>query len=630
MNTTRPFGTWSSPITPRMLASGLRIYDSQWDSDGNTLVWLEGRSDRGVLVSARRDSSDAPRDLTSDLSVRARVGYGGGDFCVAHGSVVFAEAASGRLFRQALSGGSAQPITPAFGYAAAPTCSPDGRWLLYVHSYERTDVIAIADMTGRIWPQIIASGHDFFMQPCWHPSGEWIAYVAWDHPNMPWDGTSLFVSHLQVGESVPVVTTTRVIAGGSDTAIFQPAFSPDGRFLAFVSDTSGFGQLFLLDLASGEQRQLTNESAEYGAPAWAQGMRTFAWTHDSSALIAVRNQQGVAQLVRIALDGGSITPLAALADYTWFEQPCVSPTDSTLAVQSASSIRPVRLLMLEHETVRVMKRTSGETLPADTFAPVQAVQWPSANAALVHGLLYLPNGFTPNSDNQQLPPAIVLIHGGPTSQNTATYDARAQFFTSRGYTVLDINYRGSTGYGRDYMLALRNNWGVCDVEDAQSGARWLAAQGYADADRLVIMGGSAGGFTVLETLCRAPGLFKAGLCLYGVSNMFALASDTHKFEERYLDTMLGPLPQAGSVYRERSPIFHAHLLSDAIAIFQGEDDQVVPRNQSDTIVASLRQRNIPHEYHIYAGEGHGWRKYETIERFFISVETFLLRYVIYG
>jgi dipeptidyl aminopeptidase/acylaminoacyl peptidase len=229
-----------------------------------------------------------------------------------------------------------------------------------------------------------------------------------------------------------------------------------------------------------------------------------------------------------------------------------------------------------------------------------------------------------------LPPLVVLVHGGPTSQVTANYQGQAQFLTSRGYAVLQVNYRGSTGYGRDYMLKLRHAWGIYDVEDSVSGARALAEQGRVDPVKRVIMGGSAGGFTVLQTLVTQPGAFTAGVCLFGVANQFTLAADTHKFEARYLDTMLGPLPAAAAVYRERSPIFHAERITDPVVVFQGDEDKVVPRSQSDTIVASLKARGVPHEYHVYEGEGHGWRKTETIERFYETLDAFLRQYVVFA
>lgn len=625
----QPFGLWKSPVTPRSLAGGLRLSGVAWDSDGATLVWLEGRSAQGVLVAATVTGKqvEAPRDLTTDLSVRARVGYGGGDFTVGRGSVFFAEAQSSRLYRQELAGGPARPITPAFGHAASPALAPDGRHLIFIHSYERTDLLAIVDATGQSWPQRLATGHDFYMQPCWHPSGAMIAYIAWDHPNMPWDGTLLYLAELRQEGNLPAIATSQMITGDRDTAIFQPAFSPDGRYLAFVSDTSGWGQLWLYELASGEMRRLTGEEAEYGEPAWTQGQATFTWAHDSSALYALRNQRGIRTPVRVPLDGSPTEPITGLTRYSWVDALAASPATDQLALIASSSRQPARLVLAGNSNAQVVKRTAAELVTEAALVEGRPVTW-KTGATEVHGILYLPRGFEPGT--QPCPPAVVAIHGGPTSQAPVSYNGRAQFFATRGYTYLEVNYRGSTGYGRPYMLELRNNWGVCDVEDAASAAGYLAEAGLADLARIVIMGGSAGGFTVLETLCRAPGVFRAGICLYGVSSMFGLAAETHKFEERYLDTMLGPLPEAGAIYRERSPLFHADLLKDPLIIFQGEIDQVVPRNQSDQIVDSLRRRGVPHEYHVYADEGHGWRKTETIEHFYNAIDSFLRRYVIFA
>jgi dipeptidyl aminopeptidase/acylaminoacyl peptidase len=358
-------------------------------------------------------------------------------------------------------------------------------------------------------------------------------------------------------------------------------------------------------------------------------MRTFGWSHDSQALYVIRNERGLAQLLRQPIEGGPATPVEALAGYDWLDDPAFSPAGDRLALVASGSTCPTRLVLVQGAQARVLRRTTTETIAPSALSPARPVSWDS-EAGMIHGILNLPPGYDPEAGGGSLPPAIICIHGGPTGQSVASYDGRAQFFATRGYTVLEVNYRGSTGYGREYMLALRGNWGICDVEDAVSGAQFLASSGYADPQRIVIMGGSAGGFTVLEAMCRAPGVFHAGLCLYGVANMFTLAADTHKFEERYLDSMLGPLPEAAAIYRERSPIFHAELLRDPIAIFQGSDDQVVPQAQSDSIVESLRRRGIPHEYHIYQGEGHGWRKAETIEAFYKSVEAFLRQYVIFG
>jgi len=666
----RPYGLWTSPIEPASLAQALRLSDVAWDTDGQTLVWLEGRSDRGVLVCA--SGGQAPRDLTTTLSVRAMVGYGGGDMAVAGGYVYFV-AQEGRLYRQSLASGLPTPITPQFGHMAAPTPSPDGRWLLFVHTYERTDGLAIVDTAGENWPQKLAFGQDFCMQPCWHPDSRRIAWVAWDHPSMPWDSTMLRMATLDVdNKGLPSIAEVESLRMGTsvvdrpDVAIFQPQFSPDGRSLAYISDESGWSNLYLYDLGQRTHRPLTTEPVDAGLPAWSQGLRTYGFSPNGRYLYYVRNERGFSRLcacdlhtdrtqaVPLALDGytslaqiaiapqnGALTRCSTLAQCTSLAQCTQLAQCTSLAFVASSSAVDAHIISCAlcpasgdtpqaqiQRPVQVYRRSASENVPNGHLASPQPVQWSAPDGTSVHGLLYPPT--SPQFTSTGLPPAIIHIHGGPTSQARASYNARAQFFATRGYAFLEVNYRGSTGYGKPYMAALRGTWGLLDVEDAIGGARYLVDANLADPNRLVIMGGSAGGYTVLKSLVDHPGFFKAAICLYGVSNMFTLAADTHKFEERYLDSMLGPLPEAGAIYRQRSPAFFADRIVDPIAIFQGEIDRVVPKAQSDAIVASLQQRGIPHEYHVYAGEGHGWRKQETIEAFYRAVEAFLKQYVIFA
>lgn len=627
---TRPYGLWPSPITPESLARGIRLSDLAWDSDGRTLVWLEGRSGQGVLVCAPPDG-DAPRDLTGDLNVRAGVGYGGGDFTVAGGHAYFAER-SGRLYRQPLAAGAARPITPAFGHAAAPAVSPDGRWLVFVHSYEGVDRLAIVDAAGTRWPQQLVSGADFYMQPRWHPLGTMLAWVAWDGPNMPWDGTRLYLGALRGGDdgAFPTLADARPIAGGDDVAIFQPEFSPDGRHLAYISNESGWDNLHLYDLETGTHRALTAGQVDLGQPAWAQGARAYAFSPDGRVLYFLRNEGGFRRLRGFDLARGTEHELRPLPEYDWLEQPAVAPATGQFACVASAATIPPRVVTLDGHgnTPRVRARSIGETVPPGDLATPPPRSWAGDDGATVHGLYYPPSSSRYAGDG--LPPAIVLIHGGPTGQATAAYDGRVQFFTTRGYAVLQVNHRGSSGYGRAYLQALRGNWGVYDVADAVSGARWLADAGLADPGRLAIMGGSAGGYTVLQTLATHPGVFRAALCLYGIANLFTLAADTHKFEARYLDSLLGPLPAARDRYRDRSPLFHADRIQDPVAIFQGADDPVVPRAQSDAIVQALQRRGVPHEYHVYEGEGHGWRKAETIRAFYGAVDAFLKQHLIFA
>lgn len=295
----RQFGLWSSPITPGSLAEGRRLDGVAWDSDGQTLVWLEGRSGKGVLMAQRGD--DAPRELTTELSVRAEVGYGGGDFTVHGGFVYFVVHKTGRIYRQPLSGGGAAAITPAFGKAAAPVVSPDGRWLAYVHHDDPHDRIAVVDTSGANWPQILSAGHNFYMQPRWSSDGKRFCWIAWDHPNMPWDGTRLYLADVIAGEGLPRLANVRQIAGGDSVAIFQPEFTPDGRQFLYVSDETGWGRLAACDLSSGTSRWLTPPGVEFGMPAWVQDMRTYAISADSRTIVAAANQNGYHRLQTIDL-----------------------------------------------------------------------------------------------------------------------------------------------------------------------------------------------------------------------------------------------------------------------------------------------------------------------------------------
>jgi len=638
--TSVPYGLWPSPVTPASLAQSLRLADVAWDSDGETLVWLEGRSDRGVLACA--SPGQAFRDLTTTLSVRARVGYGGGDMAVAGGYVYFVahdeRAGEGRLYRQPLAAGEARPITPRFGHMASPAPSPDGRWVAYVYTHEGEDGLAIVDAEGKGWPQKLVGGQDFYMQPCWSPDGARLAWVSWDHPNMPWDSTMLKVATLDMsGPGLPAVAEVQTLVDKADVAVFQPQFSPDGRALAYVSDEGGWGNLWLHDLETGESYPLTTDPVDVIQPAWIQGRRRYGFGANGRCIFTVRNEAGFDRLWVYDLDARESHAVHSPLDgYSSLAQIAVAPGTGTLAVIASSATVGARVVTWSPacpsfagaSAEHVVRRATGETIHAADLAVPQPVQWAAGDGTMVHGLYYPPT--SSRYTGAGLPPAIVNVHGGPTGQTVADYNARAQFFATRGYAYLEVNYRGSTGYGKPYMAALRGQWGVLDVEDTFGGARYLVDAGLADGDRLVIMGGSAGGYTVLKCLVDRPGFFRAALCLYGVSNMFTLAADTHKFEQRYLDSMLGPLPEASAVYHERSPIFYADRIVDPIAVFQGEVDRVVPKAQAETIVESLRRRGVPHEYYLYEGEGHGWRKRETIEAFYQAVERFLRQCVIYA
>jgi len=625
----RPFGLWPSPIGPDQLASDLRLSGVTVAPDGATLAWLEGRGDQSVVVAWQADEG-CSRDLTRARRVRARVGYGGGDFALGQDRLYLVEQASGRICSQSLADGDLRSVSPAFGCAAAPTPSPDGRWLAYVHhDPDGVDRLAVVDSLGEQWPRILHQGHDFYMQPRWSPDGQYLAFIAWDHPRMPWDGSILYLARTLLsplggaGALSLGAAEVRAVAGGDEVSVFQPEFSPDSRALWFVSDETGWGQLVRLDLQDGSRRRLTAGEAEHGQPAWVQDMRSYAIGEGGRALYAVRSEQGWRRLYRIDAQSGSAERVAALAAYDDVTHVSADPQGRVLGVIASGSRQAPRVLRYEiaSRTVRVLARASGETVDPSALSQPEAVAWPGPGGHRVSGLFYPPASRQFRSSGR--PPLVVLVHGGPTAQSTAGWSAPCQFLATRGYAVLALNHRGSTGYGRAFAQALAGAWGQADVEDAIAGADHLAAAGRIDRARTAIMGGSAGGYTVLRAMTAHPEAFTAGVCMYGISDLRQLVRETHKFEARYLDRLVGPLPEAAALYHSRSPLVDAERICRPLALYQGADDQAVPRAQSDLLAAALARRGIPHLYQVYEGEGHGWRRRETIEHFWASVAGFL-------
>jgi len=612
------YGLWKSRITPELIAAAIRIGEPQWD--GRTLVWREERSGRGVVMA--QPPGQAPVEVSGEVDVRGGVGYGGGDYTVRDGLVIFA-GRDGRLYRRTLGHGFPMPVTPAFGSVAAPQLSPDNKWVAFVHSYEGKDVIGLVDAEGTRWPAKLAEGADFYMQPCWHPSGQSLAWVEWDHPNMPWDGTRLMVASLM--GAPPRVKEVQTVAGGDDVPILQPAFSPDGRYLSYVQNEGELDQLVLYDLETGSKKVLVDDAILL-KPAWVQGVVVQAWTPENDWIIFLQTEAGTVQLKQVNVQSGEVEQID-IGAYTYKSHPAIS-ADGRLAVFVSSPFVSGRIISKQGSQVTVHQRSTAESIPPEDLPTPYEINWKAEDGQSVYGIYSPPT--SSKFEGTGLPPVIVYIHGGPTSQVLIGYDLEAAFFTSRGYGYLEVNYRGSTGYGRAYRDALKGNWGEYDVIDAAGGAQALIDQKLADPGKLVIKGGSAGGYTVLNALIRYPGLFKAGLCSYGVSNLFTLAMDTHKFEERYTDSLVGPLPEAAEKYRAWSPVFHADAIRDPVAVFQGEDDKVVPPSQSEEIVRALKANGVPHEYHLYPGEGHGFRKSETRRAYYEAIERFLLQYVVFG
>ena len=626
---TLPYGTWPSQVSAGLISNRLRLNEVRWAFDGQTLVWHEGRSGSNVLVAA--DCAwPAKRDLTDEQSPRGGVGYGGGAFDAAKNQplVVFASG-DGRIYKRELSPNRPQPITPSVGPnggVASPVISPDGQWVAYIYTDGTTDLLALASIEGGGWPVQLSRGADFYMQPAWHPAGTHLAWVEWDHPNMPWDGARIMVARFEANP--PRLIDPQAVGGGQYIPAQQPEFSPDGHWLSFVEENGEWSDLVLLDLHSGERRVLVRgEGFDINPPAWVQGVRSYSWNTSGERIYHIRQQGTVSSLWVVDVASGEASKIDT-APYTWLTQLAVSAQDDHLAFIASAPGHPDVVVMWDGQMLHRVAFSTAATFNPSDLPAAKEIAWVNADGSTAYGLYFAPT--SPSYTGAGLPPAIVQIHGGPTSYTAMRFNPEAAYFTSRGYAYVAVNYRGSTGYGRSYRHAMRGRWGDVDVEDAAGCAHALAEQELADARKLVITGGSAGGYTVLNTLIRYPGLYKAAVCQYGVTNLFAINMDTHKFEAHYNDTMVGPLPEATERYHAWSPVFHAGHIQDAIYIFQGKDDVVVPPAQAEEIVNALRANRVPHQYKLYEGEGHGFRKAETIADYLKETERFLVQNVIFA
>lgn len=606
---TRPYGSWPSPITAAAIV-GDTVGLSQVCVDGATVYWLESRpteAGRNVIVAAHANGA---RDvLPAPYNARTRVHeYGGGAYTVADGVVYFTHDADQRVYRLQ-PGAAPAPITPEGPWRYADLIVDRAhRRLLCVReehaSTPPTHSIAAIDVTGRGSPQTLVSGNDFYAAPRVSPDGTRFAWLSWNHPDMPWDAAALYLSELD-SDGRPVAP--RHIAGGARASVFQPCFAPDG-VLYFVADTSGWWNLHRL--RDGTPQELASMAAELGMPQWVFGQSTYAFV-GAHTVVAAANVHGIWRLLAIDVQTGATT--AFDTPYVDIGYVQARGADAVFIGATPTAAPAVVRMDLTRRTPEVLRSAAGVCLEPGFLSRAQPLAFDTSDGEQAHAFYYPPRNHDVDPPVDALPPLLVMSHGGPTSMSSSALNLKIQYWTSRGIAVLDVNYRGSTGFGRAYRERLYGAWGVADVADCVYGAIHLARQRRIDGARRAIRGGSAGGFTTLCALTFHQE-FAAGASYYGVSDLEALARDTHKFEARYLDRLIGPYPAARPQYQARSPINFVDRMTRPMIFFQGLDDRVVPPDQTARMVDALRRKRVPVAFLAFAGEAHGFRRAETIRR----------------
>ena len=617
--TTAPFGSWLSAVSADLIA-GDTIRLGQLAVQRDDVFWTEGRpqeAGRNVLVWCSADGRTT--DLTpAPLNVRSRVHeYGGGAFTVGHRAGFFTNDADQQIWR-IRAGEAPQPLSTEDGARHADAVIDAHRKrLICVREDHRDDhcaghhaggrealttIVGIALSNGAA--QVLVQGHDFYSTPRLSSDGRYLAWLSWDHPNMPWDGTELWCADVLPGGGLGAPVK---VAGGTSESIFQPSWSPQGE-LHFVSDRSGWWNLYRV--RAGKVQALHPMAAEFGQPQWTFAMSTYGFDAGGRIVCTYRDS-GRSHLALIDADAGSFEPIDT--PFCAIQELQVGADFAVFIGASETVPEAVVRLDLGTRALRTLRASSRAAIAAACVSIGEAISFPAEGGVQAHAFFYPPANPALRGPTGERAPLIVVTHGGPTGSTDAAFKWSIQYWTSRGFAVVDVNYGGSSGYGRAYRERLDGQWGVVDVDDAINAARHLIARGDVDPERVVIRGASAGGYTALCALTFRS-FFKAGASHYGIGDLEALARDTHKFESRYLDRLIGPYPAARALYRARSPIHHTERLGAPMILFQGAEDKAVPPAQAQAMFDAVNAKGLPVAYLLFEGEQHGFRRAATIRR----------------
>lgn len=605
---TLPYGIWPSALSAEKVASAAPKINHIQSCNG-LITWVESRPNEGgrnVIVGRSKEG------LVTDLipapySHHSRVHeYGGMAYRLLENSLYFVNASDQRIYHQTIGASSPLAITEAGArFADLIVDSTNNRLIAVCEQHNGTSeaenyLVGISLEAGNHQLETLAKGADFYAYPSISPDGKSLCWIQWHHPNMPWDSTQLWQADIDNHS----LRNKRLIAGGDGyESIFQPQWSPDNK-LYYVSDRNNWWNIY-----SAESGIIIDMPAEFATPLWQFGMSTYGFV-DANTIGCLWTQQGVWHCGFMDITKEILTPVPCL--YQSMQAACCS-SDSLYMVAGAPDIADQVIAVSQQGIVETIHSPASLNIASEDLAKPESILFPTANNTKVQAFFYPPTHSQYQGEDKQLPPVIAICHGGPTGATDCSLNLKIQYWTSRGFAVVDINYRGSTGFGRDYRNALNGVWGVADIEDTQYAIKFLTAEQKIDPQRCIIRGSSAGGYTVLSALTFTD-TFKAGASLYGIGNLETLASDTHKFESRYLDKLVGPYPEQQNIYHQRSPINHIDQLNCPVIFLQGLEDKVVPPNQAELMVNSLKEKGIPVVYVKFPDEGHGFRKAENIIR----------------
>ena len=609
------YGSWESPITADLITAKT-IGLMEVCADGEDIYWIESRPlEQGRYAIMRRLPDGVIMECTPpNFSARTRVHeYGGGAFTVHKGVVYFCNFEDQHLYRQSMNGapnGAPELLTPQDDYRYADLVVDEKRNRLicvredHTGQGEAVNTIVSISLKGNDNGTVLVQGNNFYSSARLSPDGNKLAWLTWNHPNMPWDGTELWVADVSEDGTLQ---NAQLIIGSATESIFQPEWSPDG-VLYFVAERTGWWNLYRWQ--DGRAEPLHPMEAEFGEPQWVFGMSTYAFV-STNKIICTYTQNGLCFLASLDIDTRNFTPIET--PYTDIAH--VQSGKGFVLFIAGSPTQPLAVVRLDAETMKMenVRQAFEVTVDLGYFSQPRPISCPTTDGRTAHAIYYAPQNKDYAALETEKPPLVVMSHGGPTSATGTALKYGIQYWTSRGFAVADVNYGGSTGYGRAYRQQLNRNWGIVDVDDCCNAALYLVNEGLADPNRLAIRGGSAGGYTTLACLAFRD-VFKAGASHFGVSDLEALAQETHKFESRYLDSLIGPYPERKDLYEERSPIHFTQNFNCPIILFQGDEDQIVPPSQSQLMFEAVRAREIPTAYVLFQGEQHGFRKAESIKR----------------